>query len=50
MDGWVGVWVLGLTVIIMQVSVPIGLNWNSTGTELGKNIGTPYIFLNNGVR
>ena len=29
--GWVG----GLTVIIMQVSVQIGLNWYWTGTELG---------------
>ena len=27
----------GLTVIIMQVSVPIGLNWYWTGTELGNN-------------
>ena len=27
----------GLTVIIMQVSVQIGLNWYWTGTELGKN-------------
>ena len=26
----------GLTVIIMQVSVQIGLNWYWTGTELGK--------------
>ena len=30
--GWVG-----LTVIIMQVSVQIGLNWYWTGTELGNN-------------
>ena len=28
--GWVG-----FTVIIMQVSVQIGLNWYWTGTELG---------------
>ena len=34
--GWVG-WVGGFTMIIMQVSVQIGLNWNwPTGTELGK--------------
>ena len=26
---------VGLTVIIMQVSVQIGLNWYWTGTELG---------------
>ena len=30
------IWWVGLTVIIMQVSVQIGLNWNwPTGTELG---------------
>ena len=29
----------GLTMIIMQVSVQIGLNWYWTGTELGKNKG-----------
>ena len=28
----------GFTVIIMQVSVQIGLNWYWTGTELGKNL------------
>ena len=42
---------VGLTVIIMQVSVRIGLNWYWTGTELGKNdqpfFETPCIFLNN---
>ena len=38
--GWVGGvgGVGGFTVIIMQVSVQIGLNWNwPTGTELGNN-------------
>ena len=30
-------WGVGLTVIIMQISVQIVLNWNwQTGTELGK--------------
>ena len=33
----VGGWV-GLTVIIVQVSVQIGLNWYWTGTELGHRI------------
>ena len=34
----VGVGLGGLTVIIMQVSVQIGLNWYWTGTELGSRI------------
>ena len=36
MGVWVGGWMYGLTVIIMQISVQIGLNWKwPTGTELG---------------
>ena len=29
---------MGLTVIIVQVSVQIGLNWYWTGTELGNKV------------
>ena len=44
MNGWVGRWLDGFTVIIGLISVQVGLELDlSTGTELGNFIASPSI-------